>query len=278
LNAVPAYHRLFGCVFPAVRHGGQITFEMFAQAIAEFEFTLTFANAPIDRYGRGDVEALNPSEKRGAALFFGKADCVGCHSISGGSNEMFTDFKEHAIAVPQLVPQVTNNQFDGPAATEDFGREDFTGDPADRYAFRTPSLRNVAVEASYMHDGAFTSLTAAIRHHLNARASLRGYDPVAQGLPPDLAGPLGPRAPLLDALDPLIASPIVLTDSQFDDLVAFVRDGPLDPRATPARLRKLVPAHIPSGDPPLTFEFDRMQRAPSTAPAVGNERNRVFFH
>jgi cytochrome c peroxidase len=255
LNVVPAYHRLFGRVFPAVRDGGQITFEMFARAIAEFEFTLTFADAPIDRYGRGDVAALDPSEKRGAVLFFGKADCVSCHSISGTSNEMFTDFKEHAIAVPQLVPHVTNNQFDGPEATEDFGREDITGNPADLYAFRTPSLRNVAVEAAYMHDGAFTSLAAAIRHHLNARASLLGYDPTNQRLPSDLTGPTGPRAPLLDALDPLLANPIVLTDSEFDDLVAFVRDALLDPRAAPARLRKLVPAHVPSGDPPLTFEF-----------------------
>jgi cytochrome c peroxidase len=255
LNAAPAYRQLFGRVFPAVRHGGPITVEMFARAIAEFEFTLTFADAPIDRYGRGDVAALDPSEKRGALLFFGRAGCISCHSTSGTSNEMFTDFKEHAIAVPQLVPRVTNNQFDGPGATEDFGREDFTGNPADRYAFRTPSLRNVAVEAAYMHDGAFTSLAAAIRHHLNARASLLAYNPTSQRLPPDLTGPTGPLAPLLDALDPLLANPIVLTDSEFDDLVAFVRDALLDPRARPAKLHKLVPAQVPSGAPPLTFEF-----------------------
>jgi cytochrome c peroxidase len=106
-----------------------------------------------------------------------------------------------------------------------------------------------------MHDGAFTSLAAAIRHHLNARASLLGYDPTKQQLPPDLTGSTGPRGPLLDALDPLLANPIVLTDSEFDDLLAFVRDALLDPRATPAKLHKLVPAQVPSGDLPLTFEF-----------------------
>jgi cytochrome c peroxidase len=232
-----------------------ITFEMFARAIAEFEFTLTFANAPIDRYARGDLAALDPAEKRGALLFFGKAGCVGCHSVSGNSNEMFSDFKQHAIAVPQLVPQLTNNQFDGPAANEDFGREDFTGNPADRYQFRTPSLRNVAVEAAYMHDGAYTTLAAAIRHHLNARSSLLAYDPRAQGQPTDLTGPIGPTAPLLAALDPLLAKPIVLTGSEFNDLVAFVRDALLDPRATPAKLRKLIPRELPSGRPPLIFEF-----------------------
>jgi len=255
LNAVPAYRRLFGEMFAQVRRGGPIDFEMFARAIAEFEFSLTFADAPIDRYARGVRNALDGSEKRGAVLFFGKAGCVQCHSVSGSSEELFTDFRSHAIAVPQLVPGDTNNQFDGAAANEDFGREDATGNRDDRYAFRTPSLRNVAVEAAFMHDGAFTTLAAAIRHHLDAAASLRAYDPVGQDLPPDLVGPTAPVAPLLAALDPRLAKPIDLTPAEVDDLVAFVRDGLLDPRATPARLRKLVPDSLPSGNAPLRFEF-----------------------
>ncbi len=255
LNSVPAYRRLFGDVFPPVRRGVLIDFEMFARAIAEFEFSLTLATAPIDRYARGDRNALDAPEKRGALLFFGKAGCVECHSVSRSSDEMFTDFRTHAIAVPQLVPANTNNLFDGPAANQDFGREDATGDPADRYAFRTPSLRNVAVEAAFMHDGAFTTLTGAIRHHLDAAASLRSYDSASQGLPVDLAGPIGPSAPLLAALDPLLGTPIDLTPGEVDDLVAFVRDGLLDPRATPAKLRRLVPQFAPSGAATLRFEF-----------------------
>ena len=66
LNAVPEYRRLFGHVFPQVRSGGAITYEMFAAAIAEFEFSLTFANAPVDRFARGQLGALTPSEERGA--------------------------------------------------------------------------------------------------------------------------------------------------------------------------------------------------------------------
>jgi cytochrome c peroxidase len=253
LNDVPAYRRLFGEVFPAVRGGAPIAFEMFARAIAEFEFSLTFANAPIDRYARGANGALDDTEKRGALLFFAKAGCVRCHAVSGSANEMFTDFREHALAVPQLVPRVTNNLFDGPGANEDFGREDATGDPADRYRFRTPSLRNAAVEAAYMHDGAFTTLAAAIRHHLDPRASLLAYDPAAQGLPADLAGPIGPTEPLLAALDPRLATP-ALTAAELDDLVAFVRDALLDPRARPESLARLVPDEVPSGRPTLTFE------------------------
>jgi cytochrome c peroxidase len=255
LNAVPAYRRLFGEVFAQVRQGGPIDYELFARAIAEFEFSLTFADAPIDRYARGDRNALDASEKRGALLFFGKAGCVTCHSVSGSADEMFTDFRTHAIAVPQLVPAATNNQFDGPGANEDFGREDATGTVDDRYTFRTPSLRNVAVEAAFMHDGAFTTLAAAIGHHLDVAASLRAYDPASQGLPADLAGPIGPTAPLLAALDPRLAAPTGLTKAEVDDLVAFVRDGLLDPRATPARLRRLVPETLPSGNTPLRFEF-----------------------
>jgi cytochrome c peroxidase len=255
LNDVAGYRQLFGRVFPSVRSGAPIGFDMFARAIAEFEFSLTFADAPIDRFARGEAGALSTSERRGALLFFGKAGCVACHSVSGASNEMFTDFRSHAIAAPQVVPSVTNNQFDGPDADEDFGREDFTGDPRDRYGFRTPSLRNVAVEAAFMHDGAFTSLRAAIRHHLDVAASVRSYDASAQGLPFDLTGPVGPTTPLLAALDPLLRRPIALSPAELDDLLAFVRSGLLDPRALPQRLRTLVPRTLPSGRPPLTFEF-----------------------
>jgi cytochrome c peroxidase len=255
LNAAPEYRRLFGRVFPETRRGGQITFEMFARAIAEFEFSLTFANAPIDRYARGERHAMTDDEKQGALLFFGDAGCVSCHAVSGQSNEMFSDFREHVLAVPQLVPRVTNNVFDGPDANEDFGREDFTGDNADRYAFRTSPLRNVAVQAAFMHDGAFTSLAAAIRHHLDVAASARTYTPANQNLPADLTGPIGPIEPELARLDPLVATPTRLSEEQFRELLTFVRNGLLDPRAEPQNLRKLVPTTVPSGRSTLTFEF-----------------------
>ena len=255
LNAVPGYRELFGAIYPDVRAGGPITYDMFASAIAEFEFSLTYADAPVDRYARGELDAMRPAEKRGALLFFGSAGCVSCHSVSGRSNEMFTDFKEHVLAVPQLVPELTNTDFDGAAKNEDYGREDFTGNRADRYAFRTPTLRNVALQPAFMHDGAFTSLAAAIRFHLNVVAGIRSYDPAQQGLPADLRGPIGPTAGPLARLDPRLAKPIVLTRAQFADLLAFVRDGLLDPRAEPTKLRSLVPAGLPSGRPTLTFEF-----------------------
>ena len=81
------------------------------------------------------------------------------------------------------------------------------------------------------------------------------YTPASQNLSADLNGPLGPMSPVLDRLDPALSTPIVLKESQFDQLLAFVRDGLLDPLAIPARLQRLVPRTVPSGRPVLTFEF-----------------------
>ena len=255
LNADDDYRRLFGRVFPAVRAGGPITFDMFGAAIAEFEFSLTFANAPIDRFARGNRRAMTRQEKQGALLFFGEAGCVSCHTVDGESNEMFSDFREHVAGIPQIAPANTNNAFDGPGANEDFGLEQVTGDPADRYAFRTSPLRNVVVQPTFMHNGAFTELEDAIRYHLDAVAGAKTYTPASQGLDADLAGPTGPMVPVLARLDPLLAAPVELTDAEFRQLVAFVEDGLLDPRARPERLRRFVPRNVPSGRAGLLFEF-----------------------
>jgi len=251
LNEIEAYQRLFSQSFPEVRAGLPITFEMFGRAIAEFEFTLVFADAPIDRFARGDHAGMTASQKRGALLFFGRAGCVQCHAVGGRSNEMFSDFQTHILGVPQIAPMRSNVVFDGPATNEDFGAEQVTGDPADRYKFRTSPLRNVALQPTFGHNGAFVSLDAAIRHHLDVRASLETYS--TDGLDDDLRGAVGPMQPLLDRLDSRIANPTVLSDEEFEDLLTFVRDGLLDSGATPARLRHQIPPHVPSGRPVLTF-------------------------
>ena len=255
LNATPAYRKLFAKSFPEVKADAPITYEMFARAIAEFEFTLTFADAPIDRFARGDLGAMSVAEKQGALLFFGAARCSVCHSVAGQSNEMFSDFQEHVLGVPQIAPSLTNASFDGPGHNEDFGLEQITGNPADRYKFRTSPLRNVALQPTFMHNGAFTHLDDAIRFHLNVLDSAAHYTPASQNLPADLRGPRGPLAPVLARLDPALSTPIVLSDSQFEQLLAFVQYGLLDSRATPDHLQHLVPHTVPSGRPVLVFEF-----------------------
>jgi cytochrome c peroxidase len=168
---------------------------------------------------------------------------------------MFSDFQDHVVGVPQVAPRVTNNTFDGPSANQDFGREQITGDSQDRYKFRTSPLRNVAVQPTFMHNGAFTRLEDAVRHHLDVFASARHYTSASQHLATDLLGPTGPIDPVLKRVDPLLATPIPLSDEEFKQLVAFVRHGLLDPRAKPENLRRLVPAVVPSGRPVLVFEF-----------------------
>jgi cytochrome c peroxidase len=254
INDVPEYRQRFGRHFSSVRDGGQIDFDMFGLAIAEFEFSLTFADAPIDRFARGHKNALTDDQKRGALLFFGAARCVQCHAVAGPSNEMFSDFAPHTIGIPQIAPSFGNVPFDGPGQNEDFGLEQITGKPDDRYRFRTSPIRNVALQPTFFHNGAFTRLADAVRHHLDVFASARRYDPGAAGVDPDLAGPLGPIEPVLARVDPILATAIELTDDEFRQLVDFVRDGLLDERARPVNLRKLIPRSVPSGFPALIFE------------------------
>jgi cytochrome c peroxidase len=256
LNGTPAYRTLFGEVFPEVRGGASIDFDMFAKVIAEFEFQLVFANAPIDRFARGQRNALTIDQKKGALLFFGQARCIECHGVSGSSNEMFSDFKQHVIGVPQIAPVIGNMIFDGPAANEDFGLEQVTADPADRYKFRTSPLRNVALQPAFFHNGAFTRLEDAVRHHLDVFTSARTYNATRAGVDYDLTLLLGPVEPVLARIDPLLAAPISLTEDEFRWLLDFVRDGLLDKRAQPEHFRKLAPHAVPSGRPTLLFQFE----------------------
>ncbi|MDD5580637.1 MAG: cytochrome c peroxidase [Methylobacter sp.] len=271
INATPEYVEMFSAIYPEAT-GGNITFAQIGAAIAEFEFTLTFADAPLDRFARGDLEALTLSQKRGAVLFFGKANCIACHSVAGESNEMFSDFQPHVAAIPQVAPASFglkpggnpqnpedfpgNFEFSGPNHDEDFGREELTGDPLDRYAFRTAPLRNIALQPAFFHNGSFTRLKDALRYHLNTQKLAYRYDPEAAGLAKDLTIRTGPIEPLLKRLDSRIAAlgKLDLNKQEFDDLYKFVQGGLLDKRALPINLNRLIPKHLPSGRKVLIFQ------------------------
>jgi cytochrome c peroxidase len=264
LNASPAYRQLFAAAFEPVARGGPITFAMVGQAIAEFEFTLTFADAPIDHFARGQRGAMSDGQKCGGLLFFGKARCVECHAVSGNSNEMFSDFDLHTIGVPQIAPRFGRGLGNVPfrdargklvvRGNEDWGRFDVTAEPADRYKFRTPPLRNVALQPAFFHNGSFTRLEDAIRHHLDPARSGRAYDPREADVADDLCHNLGPIEPVLQRLDPLLSEPVELSEQEFANLVEFVRAGLTDERAKPEHLRKLIPTTLPSGRPLPKFE------------------------
>jgi cytochrome c peroxidase len=258
LNGNVGYRQLFGMLFPEVAAGAPIDFTMFGRAIAEFEFTQVFANAPLDRFARGNTHAMDDAQKRGALVFFGKGKCSACHAVGGQSNEMFSDFKMHNIGVPQIAPNFGAGQgnviFDGQNEDEDFGLEQITGNSADRYKFRSSPLRNAALQPAFFHNGAFIRIEDAIRHHLNVEKSARHYNAADAGVNPDLTRRVASPEPMLGTLDPILKSPIRLDDREFHDLVRFVRDGLLDKRANKRNLCPLIPGSVPSGMPLLTFE------------------------
>ena len=264
INANESYRAAFKKAFPELQDDQAITFAMFGQAIAEFEFSLTFMNAPIDRFARGEGRAMTDSQKRGALVFFNKANCVQCHAVAGKSNELFSDFDNHVAGIPQIAPKFGAGTGDVPFrnrrgqfsedGNQDFGNFDITEADSDIYKFRTSPLRNLAIQPAFFHNGSFISFTDALQHHLDALGMARSYDPVKEGVAADLTHNTGPIAPVLRRIDSALAQPVSLSDQEFGDLQAFVHDGLLDPRVLPENLASLIPASVPSGLPVHTFE------------------------
>ena len=151
-----------------------ITYANIAEAIGAYERSQLFVESPWRTCAQGDPDAISEEAKQGALLFFrdaseGGADCASCHS-----GDFFTDEKFHALAMPQIGRGKDDDN--GINSNDDFGRFRETGDPADKYAFRTPSLLNVEVTGPWTHAGAYTSLEDVVRHHLNPEAALNNYD------------------------------------------------------------------------------------------------------
>ena len=245
LRAIPGYVSMFKAAYPKqVFEAGDITYVHAANAIAAFEGRVWRATgSPFDRALRGEQDALSPNQREGMALFYGKADCSSCHA-----GTFQTDHRFYSIAMPQIGP----GKGDGTLGHEDFGRERVTGDAADRYRFRTPTLRNVALTGPWGHDGAYDSLERVIRHHLDPVQGLWGYDPNQAVLPPD---------PALDPLDFLMLenprvtaavasscelAPRFLSDDEIARLIDFLH-ALIDPASLD--LRKDVPFSVPSGLP-----------------------------
>ncbi|MEZ4519753.1 MAG: FG-GAP-like repeat-containing protein [Chloroflexota bacterium] len=233
----PEYVALFQNAFPDTPVE-QLGFEYAATAIAAYEIdAFTFLDSPWDRYLAGDQTALTDEAKQGALLFYGEAGCAACHA-----GNLMTDQAFHNIGVPQLGPgKLSDDRLD-------LGRFLETGDHADRYAFRTPPLRNVTLTGPYMHNGAYSDLEAAVRHHLNPAGSLQSFDP--QTLPPLFRDQVRMepdiQADVLSTLDPRLAELPELTDEQVAQLMAF-----LNALESPSAvdLSPLVPEHVPSGLP-----------------------------
>ena len=214
-------------------------FSDISNAIAAFiGFEWRADNSPFDQYLR-EGTPLAPDAAKGMALFYGKASCASCHS-----GQFQTDHQFHAIAMPQIGP--------GKAARfeshhRDDGRARVTADPADTYRFRTPSLRNVTATAPYGHSGAFATLEAVVRHHLNPVKSLRSYD-TSQAILPALDGSpdfmvMADQAEVDRIAAASVLEPISLSELEIKELLDF-----LEALTDPA-VRLGVPLIVPSDLP-----------------------------
>jgi len=125
------------------------------QALSAFmQVAFVADNTPWDRFLAGADHALTAAQKRGALLFYGRAGCVSCHS-----GPLFSDQKFHNIGVMPYAAALL------PGSQQDLGRFLLNRRLVDRYAFRTPPLRNVALTAPYFHNGSAQSLREAIDWH-----------------------------------------------------------------------------------------------------------------
>lgn len=210
LNAIPEYRTLFARAF-----GGKapVSERNVGRALAAFERTLIAANAPFDRYMRGDAAAMTPEQVRGMERFEA-VGCVNCHN-----GPMFSDFTSHVLGVPDNTKLPDSDS--GVNQT---------------YAFRTPSLRNLGATAPYMHNGVFRSLPDVIDFYRRISGG-RGR-----------RGGFGGRTPnpnvSRDRIDPLIGELNMRGPGQ-PEIVAFLRalDDPEFDRTIPAR----VPSGLPVG-------------------------------
>ena len=174
LAADDAYEALFARAFPADR--APFSAGNLARALACFERTLISRDSPVDRYLRRDASALSRAERRGLALFRSeKAGCARCH---GGVTFMEAD--EEVARVEGNFHNTGLYNLDGRGAypADDPGLMEQTANPSDMGRFRTPSLRNVALTAPYMHDGSIGTLGEVVDHYAaGGRAAERGDRP-----------------------------------------------------------------------------------------------------
>ena len=212
------YQRMFEAAFPGVPRG-QHKISHLVNAIAAFESDQWRAdNSAFDRYVGGDRNALTQRQKKGAELFYGKATCAGCHSGALQTNQA-----PIAIAIPQFGPGAG----DGVNGQEDFGAGRITGNTADRYKFRVPSLRNVTVSGPYGHNGAYANLRDFVRHYTNTVARHDAWNPNQVRLPGGLSvnsalGAWSNQTSRQNVKNASGFSGVQMTDAEIDALVDFL--------------------------------------------------------
>ncbi|MBU2865514.1 cytochrome-c peroxidase [Pacificibacter marinus] len=241
---LPDYATRFIEVYPHISEANQIAFTDISNAIARFiEFEWRSDTAPFDAVLAGKRQ-LTGQAQTGMDLFYGDGNCASCHK-----GPFLTDHTYHAMGAPQIGP--------GKSATfEDHHRDDgrfrVTGRLEDRYAFRTPSLRNIALTGPYGHAGAHSDLATFIASHADPATSIFEYDP-AQAILPNLGKADQSDIDFSVMNDPEQVSaiaaavrtpPVSLSDADVAALVAFLATL-TDTASLQGRLG--IPDQVPSG-------------------------------
>jgi len=214
----PAYTEAFKKAFS--KSGNDITMEEVKKAIASYERTLVAGNSPFDHYYfKHETNAISDAAKRGFEVFLNQGRCVSCHTIEQ-DRALFTDNRFHNIGVgvnriqpdvPRLSAEFLKAKAAGvdvdkavlqDAKTSELGRFAVTTHFDEIGGFKTPTLRNIALTAPYMHDGSLKTLKDVVKHYNDGGKS--AGDPSVNDY---LSGGI---------------RPLNLTDQQQDDLVAFM--------------------------------------------------------
>ncbi|MEM7720104.1 MAG: cytochrome c peroxidase [Pseudomonadota bacterium] len=245
VRTIPEYGARFVAAFDHIDAPEQVTVVEIANALAAFIGTeWRNHDSPFDRYLAGDQTALSSQARHGMDLFYGVAGCAACHS-----GPLMSDQGFHALGLPAFGPGKTR-RFD--PQPRDVGRMGESDRLEDAYRFRTPMLRNVSLTAPYGHNGAYPTLEAMVRHHL---------DPVGARDSWQRADAKLPEVPWLAQVDFIVQSdqremarqagvldiqPRHMSDADVAALVTFLESLTGDTSHTRPLGR---PLHVPSGLP-----------------------------
>lgn len=189
-------------LFEAAFDGAGVSMTTLGSALAHYQRTLVSADSAFDRWYFGDVsDALSDSARRGFELFRGKAGCIACHNV-GQDSALFMDNRLHNTGLgyresmgiraekqlvqvaPGVVLEVDRAIIDrvGEPAPADVGLYEVTQNPYDRWKYKTPGLRNVALTAPYMHNGSMSTLRDVVDFYDAGGIPNEGLSPLIKAL------------------------------------------------------------------------------------------------
>jgi cytochrome c peroxidase len=178
LGADPKYAALFQKAY--ANESMPLTEYNISNAISSYVRSLIAVNSRFDQYMRGDNTKMNKEELKGFNLFMGKAKCATCHFIpmfNGLVPPEFTETESEVLGVPKTKEKIA------PVLDGDEGKFRFTRSIVHKYAFKTPTLRNIELTAPYMHNGVFNTLEEVMDFYNKGGGSGLKIAPENQTLP-----------------------------------------------------------------------------------------------